>query len=65
MEDFESMDYGIEEYDKQPYYRNRRGDYRIVYGRRDRIGRIERGIVPFTKLVIGVVVFLTVVGMIG
>lgn len=65
MMDYESMDYGIEEYDKEPYYRNRRGDYRIVYGRRDRVGRIERGIVPFFKFLAAIVIFLTLVGMIG
>lgn len=65
MEDYEMMDYGIEEYDKEPYYRNRRGDYRIVYGRRDRVGRIERGIVPFIKLLAGITIFLVIVGMIG
>lgn len=68
MEDFdsyESMDYGIEEYDKQPYYRNRKGSYRIVYGRRDRIGRIERGIVPFIKLTIGLTIFLVLAEMIA
>ena len=65
MEDFESMDYGIEEYDKQPYYRNRKGSYRIVYGRRDRIGRIERGIGPFFKLLAVIVVFLVLAEMIA
>lgn len=63
--DYEAMDYGIEEYDKQPYYRNKRGDYRIVYGRRDRVGRIARGIGPFIKLLAGLTVFLVLVGMIG
>lgn len=65
MMNYESMDYGIEEYDKEPYYRNRRGDYRIVYGKRDRVGRIARGIGPFIKLMIGITVFLVLVGMIG
>lgn len=65
MEDYEMMDYGIEEYDKEPYYRNRKGSYRIVYGRRDRVGHIERGIVPFFKLLAVIVVFLTLVGMIS
>lgn len=68
MEDYnsyESMDYGIEEYDKEPYYRNRRGDYRIVYGRRNRAVRIARGIGPFVKLVVGITVFLVLVGMIA
>lgn len=67
MEDFdyESMDYGIEEYDKQPYYRNRRGEYRYVYGRRDHVGRIVRGIGPLIKLIAGITVFLVLVGMIG
>lgn len=65
MEDYEMMDYGIEEYDKEPYYRNRRGDYRIVYGKRNRAVRIARGIGPFIKLVAGIVVFLVLVGMIA
>lgn len=62
--DYESMDYGIEEYDKEPYYRNRRGDYRIVYGRRDRVGHIARGIGPFIKLVAGIVIFLVLAEMV-
>lgn len=65
MMDYESMDYGIEEYDKRPYYRTRRGSYFPVYGRRDRVGRIERGIVPFIKLLAGITIFLVIVGMIG
>lgn len=64
MDDYESMDYGIEEYDKRPYYRNRRGDYRPVYGRRDPAGRIVRGIGPFIKLVVAVVAFLVIAEMI-
>lgn len=68
MEDYnsyESMDYGIEEYDKRPYYRDRRGSYFQVYRMRDRVGHIERGIGPFIKLVAGITVFLVLVGMIG
>lgn len=65
MEDYEMMDYGIEEYDKRPCYRTKRGDYFPVYRMRDRVGRIERGIGPFIKLVIGITVFLVLVGMIG
>ena len=65
MEDYESMDYGIEEYDKEPYYRNRRGEYRYVYGSRNRGVRIVRGIGPFVKFSAGIVIFLTIVGMIG
>lgn len=67
MEDFdyESMDYGIEEYDKRPYYRTRRGSYLPVYGRRDPAGRIVRGIGPLIKLIAGITVFLVLVGMIG
>ena len=63
--DYESMDYGIEEYDKEPYYRDRSGGYRIVYGKRNRAVRIARGIGPFLKLVAGITVFLVLVGMIG
>lgn len=67
MEDFdnyESMDYGIEEYDKRPYYRTRWGSYFPVYKTRDRVGRIERGISPFIKLLAGITAFLVLVGMI-
>ena len=68
MEDYnsyESMDYGIEEYDKRPCYRNRRGSYFPVYRMRDHVGRIERGIGPFIKFSAAIVIFLTLVGMIG
>lgn len=63
--DYESMDYGIEEYDKRPYYRTRGGSYFPVYGRRDPAGRIVRGIGPLIKLIAGITVFLVLVGMIG
>lgn len=65
MDDYEMMDYGIEEYDKRPCYRNKRGSYFPVYRMRGHVGRIERGIGPFIKLVIGITVFLVLVGMIA
>lgn len=56
-------DFGIKKYDKGPYYRTKWGAYSPVYRTRDRIGRIERGIGPFIKLLAGITIFLVIVGM--
>lgn len=65
MEDnYESMDYGIEEYDKRPCYRTRRGSYLPVYRVKGRVERIPRGIGPFIKFLAGITIFLVVIEMV-